>query len=140
MGRLFLFYLLAENKGRDGVDVLLLHALDLHLALQLRQRVDGEVAQIGQTREAVLRVLGVGAGRVGVVADAAHARPLDRGQLELADGLERGQLEHLELLLGADDHLVVCVGADLWLRLRLLLSGWLWFANGERLHILVNDL
>ena len=102
--------LLGENKRRDGVYVLLLHALYLHLSLELRQAVHGEIAQIAQTREAMFAVLGIGAARVAVVADAANARSLHRRQLELAHGLERGQLKHFELLLAANDHFVVLLG------------------------------
>lgn len=99
--------LFGEHERRDGVDVLLLHALDLHLPLERRQRIDADVAEIAQTRQTVLVVACVLPTHVVRVADAANSRALHRRQLELAHWLQRRQLEHFELLLGTNDHFVV---------------------------------
>jgi len=90
--------LFGEDKRSDGVDVLLFHALYLHLSFKLWQRVHRQVAQVGQTGKAVLGVLGIGARGVGVVADAAHSGALHCCQLEFAEGLKGRQLEYFELL------------------------------------------
>lgn len=51
--------LLGEHERRDGVYVLLLHTLYLHLTLERGQRVYTYVAEIAQARQAPLRIFGI---------------------------------------------------------------------------------
>lgn len=103
--------LFGKHKRRDGVYVLLFHALNLHLPLERRQRVDANVAQVAQTRQTVLVIARVLTTHVVRVADAAHSSTLHCRQLEFAHRLESRQLKHFELLLGAYDYFVMLTAA-----------------------------
>ena len=93
------------DVGGDALNVLAPHAGRLEdLTPEVRQRVNGEVAEVGEADEAVFRVVRLGLGLEVGEPHFPDAGSLVSCQFVLPARLQRWQDKQLELLLGGDEH------------------------------------